>query len=383
MQTCHASSPVSNAISFGKFSSQKLYLRSEYQLDFFPTGKGGAAICLRYGSPGDYRIVVYDGGTLETGRELIAHMREKYGTNVVDDVICSHPDADHAAGLREVLAEMDVRCFWMHRPWRYSPVLARHFFGKSTATPAQALYFDDAFAVPHGLEGVALRRGIEVAEPFQGAQIGPFTVMSPHRDWYVHKLIPKFENPMPANRLLSAASDRLLQRIGIRVIDPSLQPPERWEVEALQEGGTTSAENESSVVLFGKIGRQGILLTGDSGIRALSSAVNYAEYQRLLIPAHLNFVQIPHHGDHNHVSPSVLDRLIGPKLRAPAAIPKLTAMVFPPDGDETYPNGAVVNALIRRGAQVTRVASGNLRSTCRFGDGDSERNDAIRYSSGR
>jgi hypothetical protein len=59
-------------------------MRCEYQIDFFSTEEGGAAICLRYGLPGDYRIMIYDGGSTETGNNIVRHVRERYQTDVVD-----------------------------------------------------------------------------------------------------------------------------------------------------------------------------------------------------------------------------------------------------------------------------------------------------------
>jgi beta-lactamase superfamily II metal-dependent hydrolase len=76
-----------------------------YEIDFLPVGSGersGDAICVRYGTPGYYKVMVYDGGTKESGEALVKHIREHYGTHHVDYVVCSHPDADHAFGLSVV-----------------------------------------------------------------------------------------------------------------------------------------------------------------------------------------------------------------------------------------------------------------------------------------
>ena len=40
---------------------------------------------------------------------------------------------------------------------------------------------------------------------------------------------------------------------------------ETLNIETLDENGETSAQNESSVVLYGNFGGHGLLLTGDSG----------------------------------------------------------------------------------------------------------------------
>ena len=41
-------------------------------------------------------------------------------------------------------------------------------------------------------------------------------------------------------------------------------------VETLEHDAATSAENESSAVLYGELGHRRVLLTGDAGVHALS-----------------------------------------------------------------------------------------------------------------
>jgi beta-lactamase superfamily II metal-dependent hydrolase len=149
---------------------------------------------------------------------------------------------------------------------------------------------------------------------------------------------------------------RLLRMAGVQLHESQdFCPVEAWDVEALPDWGSVSAEMESSVVLHGLIGGHGILLTGNAGIRAFSNVAAYAEQQRMFIPASLRILQVPRHGDSHHVSPSVLDRLIGPRLPAPMENPRVTAFVSAPDGGSEHPHQSVVNALSRRGAVVMQA----------------------------
>jgi hypothetical protein len=48
-----------------------------YEIDFLPVGNGdksGDAIAVRYGEPGNYKVMVVDGGTKESGQALVAHI---------------------------------------------------------------------------------------------------------------------------------------------------------------------------------------------------------------------------------------------------------------------------------------------------------------------
>lgn len=56
---------------------------SGYEIDFLPVGNGersGDAIAIRYGSQDNYKIMVYDGGTKESGQALVDHIK-KYGSS--------------------------------------------------------------------------------------------------------------------------------------------------------------------------------------------------------------------------------------------------------------------------------------------------------------
>jgi hypothetical protein len=182
-------------------------------------------------------------------------------------------------------------------------------------------------------------------EPFFGAQIGPFTVLSPTLPYY-QSLLPHFRcTPAPATQAPTQAPtlrDYLTEILG--------RAAEDWGIETLREGGQTSAENDSSVVMYAEAAGSGLLLTGDAGIAALSNALDWAPVIGVDL-SKLGTIQIPHHGSRNNVSPSLLDRLIGPRIflggsRGISAIASASAK------SETHPRRLVTNAFRRRGCKV-------------------------------
>src|SRR6266536_5996825 len=104
-----------------------------YEVDFLPVGegeRGGDAVCLRIGNLAGHRseqtVVVIDGGFKEaTGETLVEHIKYFYGTDQVDLVVSTHPDADHTGGLEAVLEQLKVGCLWMHQPWNHTDDIAR------------------------------------------------------------------------------------------------------------------------------------------------------------------------------------------------------------------------------------------------------------------
>jgi beta-lactamase superfamily II metal-dependent hydrolase len=326
-----------------------------YEIDFLPVDSAqrtGDAICIRYGSPGDYRVLVYDGGTKASGVALVKHIRAEYGTNTVDDVVCSHPDLDHLGGLSIILQNMEVRSLWMHRPWMHSPALGRYVRDGRIADQRLAARMPP-IAAAYALETMAARKGVALREPFQGDVLGEFTVLSPDRDWYVRRLAEEFDGappvvaPVPSGLLQkAAASARQAARCAGRYAAESLG------AETLGDEARTSFENDSSVVLFGTPADRGVLLTGDAGVRALTDAADFADARGIAIRDVLKFMQIPRHGNSQNVSTAILDRLIGPKRDTQAAGRRITAFASTTKQSDAYPHRVVVNAFIRRGAKV-------------------------------
>src|SRR5260370_22090330 len=124
-------------------------------------------------------------------------------------------------------------------------------------------------------------------------------------------LMPQFRDTPRPDRDLLQYLGHWLEGIGRRVArDARKIVRENWDTETLREGGITSAENESSVVLLGDLGSGGILLTADAGLKALGTAIDYAR-ARGIDPSTLWLFQVPHHGSRNNISPSMLNRIVG------------------------------------------------------------------------
>jgi beta-lactamase superfamily II metal-dependent hydrolase len=319
-----------------------------YEIDFLPVGNGsksGDAIAIRYGYLDDYKIMVIDGGTKDSGKALVEHIKEYYGTSVVDYVVNTHPDADHASGLTVILEELEVKELWMHRPWIHSQDIKEAF--KDGRITENSLYnrLQEALNHAYALEEIATNKGINIYEPFEGTKIGEFTVLSPSKEWY-QELLPEFRST-PEQRKEEVSLFKSLLEAGQTVLT---KIKELWNKDNLDENGKTAAENNSSVVLFANLDNRGILFTGDAGIEALNKAADYAESIGIDLTKS-KFIQVPHHGSRRNVSPSVLNRIIG-EIVEEGTNPSKTAFVSAAKESEKHPRVAVTNAFIRRGANV-------------------------------
>lgn len=330
-----------------------------YEVDFLPVGNGdksGDAIVLRYGEPENYKVMVVDGGTKESGQKLVDHIKTHYGTTHVDYLVNTHPDADHASGLEVVLEQLTVGEVWVHRPWEYAEEI-RHWFKDGRITDESlANRLKDLLSHAYRLEELADEKGVPVYEPYAGAKIGDFYVLSPGQDWYLD-LVPQF-NKTPEARSISMAE--AMKSFGLQALEKvAAWADEYWHIETLSEDGETSCENESSVILYGNLDGRGVLLTGDAGIQALEKAVDYASGLGFDLVTS-QFIQVPHHGSRNNVSPSILDRFVGAKVAQGTASTKI-AFVSASKDSEVHPRKVVTNAFLRRGANVHQTKGESKR----------------------
>lgn len=214
------------------------------------------ATCIRYGAPDNFCVMVFDCGKRQSVPALVKHIREHYTSNTVDHLVCSCLDIDNLLGMALILEQMEVLKLWLHRPWAHSKLIEGYVasgkfdarLGAGQKNTARAAY---------ALERSAVARGIPVIEPFQGASIGAFSVLSPQRQWYAETL----------------AKDRSPLRLLIKLLRDCLGPMTRGlsagplPISAETHRVGASAAN---VALFGRIGMHTILLTSDAGQRVMS-----------------------------------------------------------------------------------------------------------------
>ena len=170
-----------------------------FEVDFLTAGEtsSGDAITLRYERSGDTFLHVVDGGFQDTGAQILDHLRRYYGGTTLSHVVVTHPDGDHAGGLETVLEECSFYTgggLWMLRPWLYADVLL-DFFARFTTTSGLENALREAYPHIAALEEIALRRGIPIYEPHQGATIGAFTVLAPSRVRYLQLVIDSDRTP--------------------------------------------------------------------------------------------------------------------------------------------------------------------------------------------
>ena len=332
-----------------------------YEIDFVGVGdeckKDADAIALRWKDViGNYKITVYDGGLQAHGEKLEQLLNQYYFDDdtekVIDCVICSHSDSDHASGLKNILDKFEVQALYMNRPWLYVDDIWDKVNDGRITKDSLVRRLRDEYKYINDLEEIAQDKGIPIYEAFQGTLIGDkLRILSPSKEFYLELLVESSKTPLTnesANSTFSGFLKNAFQYVKKLI--------ETWSSEKLRENVSTTAENEMSVVIYGEID-DNFLLTGDAGIRALDKSITYSETIGKKLKDNVGFIQVPHHGGRHNVSPSILNRLIGDVVEEGATTGK-TAFVSVANGSD-HPLQMVVNAFTRRGVRVYKT-KGNI-----------------------
>jgi beta-lactamase superfamily II metal-dependent hydrolase len=331
-----------------------------FQIDFIPVDSGeksGDAITVRIRKNGIDTIYVIDGGTKNSGAKIVDHIREYYNATKVDYLINTHPDSDHASGLSVVMEKLDIGEIWLHQPWNITDEVIDFIKDGRITKNSLSERLEEGLKQASILKDLANDKDIPLFEPYQGENIGDFTVLSPSKSWY-RELLKTFR-PMPETILKK--SSKLIE-FAQKGIESIYKVFEKWDIETLPNDVSTSSENESSVVLYADLFSNTILLTGDAGVQALTRSYDYAIESLGIDLSSCVFYQMPHHGGRHNVTPALLNKIIGPILPIDTS-PNKHAYVSVSKDSPDHPKRQVTNAFKRRGVDIKRTDGNTI---CRF-----------------
>lgn len=317
-----------------------------YEVDILAVGeetKSGDAIAIRFGDfvndPSNQRVVVIDGGFRASGEMLVKRIKEQYGTNFVDLVISTHPDADHINGLHVVLTELQIGELWMHTPWNISDEVKKVAEDRGFDLLLGSNKLKKSLQAAYDLEKLADQKGITIVEPFQGmTKFEIITVLGPSMDYY-------FELASSFDKNAGLSLNSLFQKAKNTIT-------ELWHKDELvdPEGDAISTRNNSSVITYIELGKN-FLFVGDAGVPALTRALEYTTSLQYDLASNVHYQHIPHHGSKRNLGPSLLNMLVGPILPLGQTTTKIGIISAAP-GSNDHPSPRVKNALIRRGVNV-------------------------------
>lgn len=325
-----------------------------FEIDFLPVGDGqksGDAIAFRLGNLKGNRseqfVCVLDGGYSGNGAALVHHITTYFKTDTVDLVISSHPDDDHALGLLSVVENLKLGSLWMHLPWNHTQDIAKMFKDGRVTDMGVREKIRKSLDAAMDLEKAAKKHGIAITEPFTGVSMADRVFVIGPTQQYYESLLADFRCTPVAKAQPAAGS------VIRGLVEAMKKVAEDWNIETLSDKCETAAENNSSTVLAVKASDQEWwLLTADAGEPALNGALDHLDSRNFPVSS-FKFIQVPHHGSEHNVGPTLLNRMLGPKLPTEQA----TRMAYVSAAKEApkHPNKKVTNAFRRRGAPVYRT----------------------------
>lgn len=323
-----------------------------FEIDYIAVGDGersGDGIAIRYGKllSGDSNsqvVIVIDGGTKESAQELISRVRNEYGTNKINYLISTHPDADHLSGLKEILTELDIDNLYIHIPWNHVQEIQNNF-SQNFSLNNLADKLQDEFELVNEVVGTALEKGVSIEEPFEGLTVnGQMLFLGPSKNYYEELLCRSEKTPD-----LKSALQEVLGQAQLTVRKAAEWVEDRFDIQILEENPITSAENNTSVILLLLLNGKKALLTGDAGVEALNYASDYANTRGISL-LDLNFFHVPHHGSKHNLNNKILE-----KINAE------TAFISAARQSDKHPSQRIINALIKNGFSVHKTCGRHIR----------------------
>ena len=314
------------------------------EIDYLAVGedsRSGDAIAMRFG---DYEnakwksqsVIIIDGGNAKSGEALIKHVSEVYKTDHIDRVILSHPDGDHASGLRNVIEELKVGKIWMHRPWNHWDDLKDSIADGRITKKSFDNTLKEAYQFAYDIEQLAVKKKITIVAPHQGLSftvndLPVLKVLSPGKDFYLDLIRQSQKTPeMTTNEIVAQKTFSSEKK--------SVQEDMTFETENLTEkDGVTSSENDMSLVLHMNVAGTQALFTGDVGTMGMYKALEYAVANKIDLKT-LDLFHVPHHGSRHNLSKGILLYIKS----------KYAVISCAPKGAPSHPSPIVTNALIRR-----------------------------------
>jgi beta-lactamase superfamily II metal-dependent hydrolase len=340
------------------------------EIDMLSLGDADCIVVTQWAEGFPHRVLI-DGGSGSDAPVVREFLRWRNYTNFWA-AVCTHLHQDHARGLVKLVQDKSITIHngWMHDIRKYvtSDALRRASAGSSS----RAQGVKEVLETTEELSRAFASRNLITQEPFAGSVLAgyPFmTVLGPSLPIYQRVLqeFTKVEVPVTPSfyEALSAIGTRRPATGFPRLSDmpnspapealyglfPStLDPPPAYgqllptltgvlKNSNVKENPKTQPFNDTSSIIGVIFKGHRLLFTADAGSDALDRIP--ADWRNLL------WMQMPHHGSDGNLSQANIERFC-PKIAYVSAC-----------GDTTHPDKAIVNGLIKVGAQVFSTHSLN------------------------
>lgn len=287
-------------------------------------------------------VILIDGGNKGDGEKVITHLN-KYilpytDRKAPDLVICTHHDKDHVGGLMPIVEYYRglIGEVWVNNPaehissFTYQSV--KDTFRRKSLQKQYEVILESLTNLDDFISKVD-KIGIKRCDALAGRRLhdGIISILGPSDQFY-KSLLPGFEN---IEKFVTEEANYAYNSIfGNAIINESLESSSPCPI--VDEENSTSATNNSSVILEIRRNGERYLFTGDAGVMALEDVDNRSALNGIY------WLDVPHHGSRRNLSSELISKMS----------PEICFISAKGGPDNKHPRKALVNCLKRHGALV-------------------------------
>ncbi len=320
----------------------------DISIDMLSLGNADSIIVWLKEGSNNHFVILIDGGNKSDGDKIIDHL-DKYilkntGKSAPDLIICTHHDKDHIGGLVPVVENYgkNIKQVWINNPAEHISSYAYQTLKESFRRKSMFKQYQVILESLSNLDdfiSLVDKTGIPRDNALFGKDLyGIIKVLGPSKPFY-ESLLPGMEN---IDKFVSSEADYAYNSIfGSAVINESLETHSPCPI--VDEENSTSATNNSSVILEILVNDNRYLFTGDAGVPAFEDVETRVSLENIF------WLDVPHHGSRRNLSSRLINTM-SPKICYISA-----------KGDKKHPRRALVNCLKKHGSKVYGTnKSGNL-----------------------
>lgn len=295
---------------------------------------------------GGHYVIVIDGGNTKDGDKVIDHLESFILPHTPQDapdlIVSTHHDKDHIGGLIPVVEHYgnSINEVWVNNPAEYKDNLAFTDLKEAFKRKSENKQYKVILESLNNLEDfitIVDKHGIQRFPAIYGRikHNGIIKILGPSEDFY-KSLLPRFKNLEDfVTKEAQYAFDSIF---GKSEINESLEKSSPCPI--VDEENSTSATNNSSVIL--QIIRNGsrYLFTGDAGVDAFKDVESRGELNKTY------WLDVPHHGSRRNLTSDLIST-ISPDVCYVSA-----------EGSNKHPRRALINCLNKQNAKVYSTHKG-------------------------
>lgn len=312
----------------------------DISIDMLSVNNADAIIVWLKDHNNNHFVALIDGGNKTDGDKVIKHL-EKYilkdaGKKAPDLIVCTHHDKDHIGGLITVVEHYGnlIDEVWINNPAEFLGDINYKYLRKSFHEKSEYKQYQVILESLTNLDdfiSLVDKKGIPRNNALSGQSKhnGIFSILGPSDKFY-KALLPGIEN---LDKFITEESNWAYNSIfGAVAINESLEDSSPCPI--VDEENSTSATNNSSVIIEIKTNGNRYLFTGDAGVKAFDDVETRTSLENIY------WLDVPHHGSRRNLTSNLIDTM-SPDICYISA-----------KGGTKHPRRALVNCLKKHGASV-------------------------------